>query len=409
MTGLREHFAETAEAAKHYDVTEVVVRRARRRRVVAQVVGAAAAALVAGSAAVVLTDRPAEGPTAVTVDATRPPTPGRLGWLPDRFDALDPALLPELPAERGVGEGALVYGRDMVDLLLTSDGTSYRVPGEARGLSPDGRWLAYGADGALVLRSLTDGEVWTTADSDVTGWSVDGGQVVLTPHVEPDVRPPGDAEVLRLDDGDNRVVRMVTVPDPDWWRPRGLSRDGDLVLAPFQNFPATSGTAPRPGVTALWTTAPARTLVGPPEDLGFGICFVDPADGTARSVAVLASPVGMGGQDWRGVRSEIYVRPDTGGLLFQPTRNSAPGDLFEVDPDTGGPLHHYLLPPAGATSLRLIGATTDGIILGANDPGEPAGTVGRLEVLDPRTGDRRTVLDLPANADFRMVRGGVSR
>lgn len=431
MTGLREHFAETADGAKHYDVTETVVRRARRHRVVAQVVGAATAVLVAGSAAVVLTNRPAPAPAVTEIDATRPPQPGRLDWLPATFAAVDPQRLPDLPTGRDVGEGALVYRRNWVTALLTSDGKSYRVPGDVRGLSPDGRWLAYRVDDRLVLRSLVDGRTQTFSYTDLTGWSVDGTQAVLTSRM-PDGRPPAVATVYRPDDGAARTVR---VPDPAWWAPRGLSADGDLLLMPRRlttaTFDAPATTAPPEMPTTAPTqtsatepplprsteepAAPAGTLAVPPSGSGFGIGFVDPVDQSARSVTVLAERIGADDPvEWNGgVDQEISVRADTGGLMFQPLRAVqdefrvyAPGDLFEVDPATGRPVRHFRLPPVTGrdpSHLRLLGTAPEGFLLDASDDGP---WTQRLEVLDPLTGDRRTVLRLPDEIMVDFVRGG---
>ncbi|MEV0715364.1 hypothetical protein [Asanoa sp. NPDC050611] len=422
MTGLREHFAETAEAAKHYDVTEAVLRQARRRRRLGRSVAAGAAALVATTAAAVLADRPAPGPVLDTVDATRPATPGRLDWLPARFVAPGPGAVPLLPIGTGVGAGALVYRRLTEVILLASDGASYRVPGEIRGLSPDGRWLAYSVGDELVLHSLADGQIRTVADSDVTGWSLDSTQVVLTLR-RPDGRTPTAATVLRPDEGDNRTV---PVPDPDWWAPRGLTADGQLVLLPRRLFPDPAsdflstgsplpGTPP-PGAATESPAPPAATLTVPSSALGFGIGFVGPAEGTARSVTVLADrAAGMDDpEEWHGgVDKSIFVRGDTGGLVFQPLQRYQAadgndsygfGDLVEVDPATGRPVRQFRLPPATAETAgpHMVAIGPDGILL-ADDSGDRPTT---LEVLDPVTGDRRAVAELGPDLRLDLVRGG---
>ncbi|GIF74682.1 hypothetical protein [Asanoa siamensis] len=438
MTGLREHFAETAGRAKHYDVTAVAVRRARRHTLVTRGLAAVAAALAAGSAVVAVAgDGGTPVPDYETVDATRPATEGRLDWLPPTFVASEPAAQPVLPTGRGVGPGALVYrtstGPD--EGLLTSDGTSYRVPGEARGLSPDGRWLAYAAGGTLVFHSLVDGRTHRLADGDVTGWSVDGTTAVLAQR-SGDGPPPQVATVFRPDDGANRTV---PVPDPAWWSPRGLSADGEVVLMPRRMVPLrqdvplsalpglTSTAAPDASATeppdlpvgTASPVAPAGTLTLPGSEIGFGVGFVDPVDRTSRSVAVLAEPLGLTDPEgWHGgVDEAIRVRPDTGGLVFQPQQAFPEGeftvysraDLYEVDPGTGLPLRRFRLPPPSTAPqghvLRLIAVGADGFLLSANDD-RPPWMTSRLEVLDPVTGDRRTVLRTTGEVEVALTRGG---
>ena len=68
----------------------------------------------------------------------------------------------------------------------------------------------------------------------------------------------------------------------------------------------------------------------------------------------------------------------------------------------------FHLPPA--TSLdspmfALLDATTDGLLLSVSAGGRSL-RADHLEVLDPLTGDRRVVLDLPDGADFMLTRGG---
>ncbi|HEV7712834.1 MAG TPA: hypothetical protein VGP16_31870 [Asanoa sp.] len=443
MTGLREHFAETASGAKHYDVTEVVVRRAGRRRQLTRAVAAAAAIVVATSAAAVLTGRGPAAPALAEVDATGPAVAGRLDWLPQTFGTSG-AVLPDLPSDRGVGEGALIYRRGEKDLLLTSDGGTYVVPGDGvRGLSPDGRWLAYGAGGELVLRSLVDTRIRRAADSDVGGWSSDGKQVVLVLRM-PGGQPTPVATILDPADGTNQTV---PIPDQEWWGPRGLSPDGQLVLTARHEFPSstaeppeplstTAGPAvsttelPEPATTTEPVTMPER-LAGVPGDLGYAVGFVDPVTHASRSVAILAARVGFGEQGfWNPNRIAVTWMPERTGLLFQTQvgidesnglatggtpeppgfsyRVYLPADLFEIDPATGEPLRRFRLPPV--TNLhgqfrQVITELPEGILLSVNDAEGPW-LPKRLEVLDPETGVRRTVLTMPVGADLVMTRGG---
>ncbi|MEV4623332.1 hypothetical protein AB0J74_32055 [Asanoa sp. NPDC049573] len=427
MTGLREHFAETAASAKHYDVTEVVLRRTRRRRQLTRAAAAAAAIVVATSAAAVLTRSPALAPAVTEIDATGTATPGRLGWLPQTFGLPgmgDLPVLPALPADRGVGEGALVYRRGGKEALLTSDGTSYSVPGDVRGLSPDGRWLAYGAGGELVFRCLLDTRTRRAADSDVAGWSADGTRAVLAPRM-PGGLPTPVAAVLDPADGTNQTL---PIPDPEWWGPRGLSPSGELLLTPRHEFPSTSAGPPAPLSTtaqpdvsttglpeAASTTEPVATpgkLPGVPDDLGYAVGFVEPVTHKSRSVAILSARIGFGEQSyWSPERLAVTWMPDR--LLFQAlttldSAQSLPADVFEIDPATGGALRRWRLPPVTTLSdpfRKLITALPDGILLGVNDGAEPWLSKA-LEVLDPVTGARRTVLTMPPGAEFVLTRGG---
>ncbi|GIF45676.1 hypothetical protein DFJ67_0689 [Asanoa ferruginea] len=410
MTGLREHFAETAAGAKHYDVTEVVLRRTRRRRRLTQAVAAAAVVAIAASAGVLLSgDRPRPGPSITEIDATGPVGAGRIPWLPATFKAADAVAL---PAGRAVGAGALVYQRGAVYVLLTSKGESYAIPGEARGLSPDGRWLAYGANGKLVFRDLTGIRAFTTAESSVTGWSVEGAVAVLAPPW-PGVGPVV-ATILDLDTG---ASRAVPIPDPEWWQPRGLTADGELLLTARQEFPATK----EPPATGepLPTVAPAQTLTGPPRDLGAAVGIINPVDQQAHTVELLASRLGLDDRDkpGAGLQWGITARPDTGGLVFQTLRTITIdgsdaymlSDVFEVDPNTGWPLRRYRLPAMptlDSPAAWLIGTLPEGILLGTNDGGFDARDFERLELLDPTTGARQTVLSLPDAANFLLTRGG---
>ncbi|MEV4536460.1 hypothetical protein AB0J82_21990 [Asanoa sp. NPDC049518] len=436
MTGLREHFTETAERAKHYDVTAVAIRRARRHNLVTRGVAAAVAVLAAGTGAVAVTsDRGTPAPGYETVDATRPATAGRLDWLPPTLVPSDPAQQPALPTGRGVGPGALVYrtSSSQAQSLLTSDGKSYWIPGDARGMSPDGRWLAYESSGDLVLHCLVDGRTRKVVDSDVAGWSVDGTLAVLARR-QPDVRPPEVATVYRPEDARSQTV---PVPDPAWWSPRGMSADGELVLMPRrldtvrQDVPLSAipgltsdaSATPQPDLPAT-TESPAPppgTLPLTLSHLGFGVGFVDPVDRTSRSISVLANTLGLTDPvGWHGgVDEAISVRPDTGGLVFQPKVpvsggefTYSYGDVYEVDPGTGLPLRRFQLPtPATGTTdnvqhvFQLIAVGADGFILSANDDRSQWMTT-RLETLDPVTGDRRTVLRATGEVQVVFTRGG---
>jgi hypothetical protein len=165
--------------------------------------------------------------------------------------------------------------------------------------------------------------------------------------------------------------------------------------------------------------SPPRTLIGPPRDLGVAVGFVDPVGQVSRSVDLMADRLGLDDRDkpGAGLQWGITARPDTGGLVFQTLRTITVdgsdaymlSDLFEVDPATGWPLRRYRLPAMStlnSPAAWLIGTFQEGILLGAADGGFDARDFARLELLDPTTGARRTVLSLPDAAHFVFTRGG---
>jgi len=401
VTGLREHFAETAERAKYYDLTGVV-HTARRRRRMRRAGAAAAAVLVAWVAVAAGGFHSASGPM-VTVDATGEPTAGRLGWLPATFGVPDEPV--PLPGDRGVGEGALVYCRDTECLLLTSDGASYSVPGQIWGLSPDGRWLIYDAGGAMMLRLLTGDRVEpVTAATDVVGWSATGATVV--------VRQSGVDGRVTVVDPDRGSVVTVAVPDPGWWQPKGLAPDGDVMLAPRSSFTPAAPSTTAPPMRS--TTAPAAAtttepVAAPPTNLDFGIVYVDPATGGTRGHPFPdVDEVYEDWQPWAALK--VLARPATGSVVFQPgrrvTTDDTPfytaGDLIEISPETGTALRRYTLPEPSSVddaAGELVGVVPEGILL--RWPSTPP----RIEVVDP-SGARHTVSTGPAGVELRMVRGG---
>ena len=427
MTGLREHFTETAERAKHYDMTGRVIRTARRRQRLRLAAAGGAAVLVGwGTATVVLAGgdgRPDAG--VEVVDSTGNAGTARLPWLPATFTA--PASPPALPADRGVGEGALVWGRGGTAFLLTADGVSYAVPGAVLGLSPDGRWLAYAADGGTVFRSLTDTRTRRTEITDVKGWSVRGSTAVVTgPSLS---TAPAKATVFDPESGSSMAV---TVPDPNWWDPKGLSADGELLLVPRLDprvMPGAAATGPvvDPSATAFVVNptatvgpVPAASLTPPPSALGFAVGFVAPADGTARAIGVQDGGGHVeDGEVWLPDPSMALVPLPGEGLVFQILRRldvdnaqsggaevHANADLIEISVESGTPVRRYRLPVRTTLDgpyATLLGSVEEGLLLSAGQATQPP---DELELLDPATGTRHTVARIPQGATFSMTRGG---
>ncbi|HEU4425411.1 MAG TPA: hypothetical protein VFR67_22995 [Pilimelia sp.] len=391
MTGLREHLADMADEAKHYDVTEEVLKVAKRRQRLTRMAPAGVAAgVVLGVLAVWLPlaggdDRatvPGKQPAITEVDAAGPAEPGRLDWLPRRWSV--PDVPPKLPQHAAVGAGALVYLPCPVtrtqcprgDILLTPDGHQYAVPGSVIGLSPDGRWLVYGSEDHRVLRDLTGTAVRPLGNLLSVHWSADSARLAVEPH------PPPGANAAQIEVIELGTDRRHTVPihDPDQWAILGLFPSGDLLLTPRGSD--------RPGAD--------------PDT--YSLAIADGRTGARRLLDVSLT-------DWLAVNDifgtgpamPVLIVPGGGTLIHQLDRrirgDLTPGDLLQIDTNTGQVLRRYLLPPE---ARALAGLTSGGGLLVRDDPRVPT-----VELLDMTTGKRRVVAEPPPGIRL-LVRGATS-
>jgi hypothetical protein len=398
MTDLHEHFAAIADEAKHYDVGNSVIRVARRRqRMVrlAPVAVAAAAALAVAAVWVPLTGR-SGGDSVTGVDAAGPAGRAVVDWIPDKWTVPTSAL--PLPADRPVGAGALVYApcpatreRCPDNFLLTRSGEQYKLPGELAGLSPDGRWLVSGPEGARTLRDLTGTGSRPLGDVTVAAWSPDGGLLVLEPNA-PGVNP-ASVTVMTLASGQSR---QVPIHDPDDWAVRDVFPSGDLLLVPRRDYDrgGNDGT-------------PMPSLTGPDRsggDPGFFLAVADGVTGEQRGldVPLTGDALAEGEQISTGPAMPLVIDPAGRTLYYQLIRDgSSPiaGDLLALS-TKGEVLERYRL-PAGrdAGERRLLAVREEGVLLAAHRAG-----VLTVELLDPDSGERQVVATAPA--DCRVLLPG---
>jgi hypothetical protein len=205
MTVLPELLREIADDVAPYDVGGRALARARRRRRVHRATSAVAAAVVV--LAVV-------GLAAVPFHHTVEPVTAALPWLPAQVPPA--ADVPPLPADRGVGPGALVYipcASDCTPVLVLPDATQYAIPSPRRAgtggvaLSPDGRWLVYPDDqGRSVIRDLASAATTAWPASRPRVWSPEGRWLVLVQD-QPSGAPV--AVVIELPIGGYHLVDAV--------------------------------------------------------------------------------------------------------------------------------------------------------------------------------------------------------
>jgi hypothetical protein len=383
MPGLREHFVEMAAEARRYDVAEsaILVARRRRRLLRAAPVGVAVAAVL-GVLAVWPPPGGGDQPPAVIadrsaiseVDAAGSAHWARLDWLPHRWSP--PTGAPPLPRLSAPGMAALVYVRCSPGrlscppgtVLLTRHGRQYAVPDEVVGLSPDGRWLAYGPDGRQMLRDLTGTAVHALGNVSLVRWSPDSRWLAIEAYASTPGVNAGQVEVIDLSDW-----RRHTVPvfDPDRWGLVGVFPSGDLLLAPRGN------TIPQ----------------------GFELVVADARTGAQRHLEVsLRDQLARDEVIGSGPAMPLLIRRgDT--LLYQLHRRHAgsmvPGDLVEIATDTGRVRKRYVLPDDGRELVGLAGGAA--LLRGR-------GGAAALERLDLVTGQRHVVAEPPV--DTRLLIGG---
>ncbi|MEH1125016.1 hypothetical protein [Micromonospora sp. CPCC 206061] len=395
MSNLRAVLEREAAEVRTYDVGANVLRAARRRRRLRTVTSATAVvAVLAGMAGIFVTLRP-EGPTLVAAD--RPATANALPWLPETVDSTV-AEPPQLPTDRGVGKGALLYqpcNQPCAARLVAQDGTQYTLPKVAQmpptvprtaTLSPDGRWLSYpDASGNYLLRDLTGTKTMPTANRRAVGWSSDSTWVGLADASSEDgvtvIKPPTETAAAR------------SLPADDTRPLAGLTTAGAAVFGGSE----------------------AHEVGDPDIDL----YLVDDA-GKGRSV-----PVKMEGQ--LGSKEDLHsgklIRTvDDETLLVQLMVQSdnettqVPGDLFHIDAVSGEVMARIRLPqPLSRTTVQGETATTskgetfrtlaavvpDGVLLKVIRDGAPVS----IELLDPATGDRSTIATFKGMVASAMVPG----
>ncbi|MGA3486831.1 hypothetical protein ACK8GG_02320 [Micromonosporaceae bacterium DT55] len=346
----------------------------------AVVLGVAVAVVVALVAAVLVTWRavaPVKEP--VQEPAAIPATRSAEVFVDLPSELSPPARVVDLPADRGVGWGALIYHRDVtsgVDLdagtseevdvfLVTGSGEQFRVGRTSAGgesldlsLSPDGRWLASRPDGQWRVRDLSGtAEHGLPAGAEFVFWSTHAGSLLLMQKQS----GSHSYAVMTLPDG---VVRPLGVPVRQLVLPVALVDGRELALV--ESAPYTGG-EPSPA----FTLALLDVVTGGMRSLRLF------AEGELRSGEVPGPvvPLIQAGGDPATIWIQVG-RPE--GLALQP-----PLSILGVEVGSGARTGRIELPLSEGSFLTVL---VDGVVLKGQSDG---GT--ELKVLDLRTGTRRTV------------------
>ncbi|MDO3700217.1 hypothetical protein Q3W71_00795 [Micromonospora sp. C28SCA-DRY-2] len=356
---------------------------------------ALAGALVGGAAGVTVwrtsaTRSPASAEVAAPVTARE-----LLAGLPGRL--LPPAAPANLPIDRAVGRGALLYQIDDPDgfdvatgawprrpmYLVTAAGEQFGVGLVAtrgafsQALSPDGRWFAQRRDGQWWIRDLTGiTERAIPPGYELGQWSTDGRALLLR-------QPSGDGEAyaaFTLPGGELRPLALRGTPA----RRMLAFLDGrELATAEFDVGP---------------NARPHRQLT---------IAIQDVNGRAARSVSLATThqvgpddvrnalvPLVRGGGDPPAVWALVTPAEDLPTGQPEGARAVPPMTLVGVDLRSGRPAGRIdLLAPGGGDGESFLGLAGTEVLLQrwAADGGE-------LVAADPATGRRRVLTSLPDHA-----------
>jgi hypothetical protein len=307
----------------------------------------------------------------------------------------------DLPADRAVGRGVLVY-RPCADCgawLVTEDGARYGVPPvpwpppvtyPAPGtsplgaplpetprdpmfglrLSPDGRWLLRPGVGTTLVRDLAGTTERHVAHVDIGAWSDDGRWVVSGDGQD------GDAALVDLTTGERRPVRRDE--EYRWWRIAAVLGRDQVLLARAYNR-EDSDPDPR-----------RETYV-----------VIDPATGAVRrelSVDFGQTQVSTEGSVIGG-----------GSLVIQAiTAPADPGEVIVVDLATGRVRARHRLPaeqPAGYGFWHVAGlAGGEVVLVRSYSFGSPVPKSDPIQVfaMDVSTGRRRLTCTLPPRSELML-------
>jgi len=295
-----------------------------------------------------------------------------LSTLPAQVRPPDQAV--DLPTDRGVGRGAVIYHQqtDPEDLdptgatferhdvyVVTVSGEQFRVGRTPAGvgplnlsLSPDGRWLADRRDDGWRVRDLTGtAEHEITSEYELDLWSTDARSVLF-------MKPDMDGREYAVMDLPGGEVRPLDV------RTSAVSADAGFIngreIATYE-WPSTGDTSETTvKLTDIVTLVTRRLTVGVQEKIEtpFALWY---AGGSPPTIWVQAPPTG-GQETLRGV--DVKTGAATGGIEVR----STPGQSVEL----------------------CRGVVAEGVVLQRMTK-----TTTELVVVDPHSGARRVVTTFP--------------
>ncbi|MEU5904472.1 hypothetical protein ABZ780_08860 [Micromonospora sp. NPDC047467] len=305
-----------------------------------------------------------------------------------------PATAVDLPTDRGVGTGALIYHpkTDPGDLdptgknfeqhdiyLVTVSGEQFRIGRTPPNvgplnlsLSPDGRWLATKRDGRWRVRDLsgtTEHEVMIGYELSV--WSTDARSVLL-------VKP----------DEDSRDYAAMALPDGEV-RPLGVRTSGvawgvafidgrELAVYEWQMLGGTSASSELTIKLTDVVTLVTRTLT-----LGG-----QTPSGRVPDVPVFGWHAG-------GSPTAIWAQVNLSDPRSTGTSTGLQQALLGVDVTTGAATTRIEMTTiAGQTAEWFLGVVAEGVVLQRTTT-----TNTELVVVDPHNGTRRVVTTFPGLVD----------
>ncbi|MET8373531.1 TolB family protein [Micromonospora sp. DT68] len=288
-----------------------------------------------------------------------------------------PAQAVDLPTDRGVGRGALIYHQqtDPEDLdptgatferhdvyVVTVSGEQFRVGRTPEGvgplnlsLSPDGRWLADRRDGRWRVRDLTGtAEHEVTSEYELDVWSTDARSALF---MKPDMDGRGYA-VMALPDGEVRQLDMRT---------SAISAEAGFIngreIATYELVPTDHASEMTVKLTDIATLVTRRLTVGRQET-------------TETAPPMLAL--------W-------YAGGSPPTIWVHAPSKSGQGTLLGVDVKTGAATAGIEVRTVPGQSAELCrGVVPEGVVLQRMTK-----TTTELVVVDPHNGARRVVTTFP--------------
>jgi hypothetical protein len=385
MSTMSELLAEVADEARNYDATDHAVRAMRRQRRFRRIAPMAVAVVVLlGLGVTAAIFRTTDGESLPTGPSIVDGLPRSLGAGPTQ----------PFPEDRAVGPAALVY-RSLPSLdgvLVTTDGARYRLPDQAIGLSPDGRWLVTLRGGQALVRDLTGTTTWTLTSEPKAPyrlvWAKDGTRLAEHGDEEP-------ATVLDLATG---AVHQVSVGSSPQARLCGLQDTGALVVCARAETGTVLELSTVDSVTGEQLSHRSVDVPGvlsENERKGLNIMGYDYIQPMAGATTLLL-PIYRYLDAGIALPSDALVlRVDTATIVQRLTMPVNREPAAVPDPASNGVRYMYqevwLTRPSPSGGLLLIHATA----VDGKPTQQPV--IRELQYLDPATGERTTVTTISAS------------